>query len=240
MKLTFLGTRGYIDSCSPEHRQHSSLLLSYRGFRVVIDCGEDWLGKLGPISPHAIFVTHAHPDHASGLKDGANCPVYATMEVWSALANFPIADRRTIAPREPVDVSEIRVEAFPVIHSIRAPAVGYRVRAGRVVIFYVPDVIDVIDMAAALSGIKLYVGDGSSLTRPLVRRKGEQIFGHTTVKAQLCWCRDAWVARAIFTHCGSQIVEGDPRAVEAIVRELGNERGIEAQIAYDGMDLVLR
>lgn len=206
----------------------------------MIDCGEDWLGKLGPISPHAIFITHAHPDHASGLKDGATCPVYATKEAWRGMADFSIAERKTIAPREPVEIGAIRIEAFPVIHSIRAPAVGYRVRTGRVAIFYVPDVVDVIDRAEALSGINLYIGDGASLTRPLVRRKGEQIFGHTTVRAQLGWCRDAGLERAIFTHCGSQIVEGDQRAVEAIVRELGHERGIEARIAYDGLELVLR
>jgi len=240
VKLTFLGTRGYIDSCSPEHRQQSALLVEYRGVRVMIDCGEDWLGKIDPISPHAILITHAHPDHAFGLKDGAKCPVYATEEAWRGMAGFAIAERRTIAPREPVGIGAIRIEAFPVIHSIRAPAVGYRVRAGRVTIFYVPDVVDVIDRAEALSGIHLYVGDGASLTRPLVRRSGDQIFGHTTVRAQLGWCREAGVKQAIFTHCGSQIVESDQRAVEAIVRELGHERSIETRIAYDGLELALR
>jgi phosphoribosyl 1,2-cyclic phosphodiesterase len=142
VKLTFLGTRGYIASCSPEHRQHSSLLVSYGGVRLMIDCGEDWLGRLGPISPHAILVTHAHPDHAFGLKDGANCPVYATVDAWREMAAFSIAERRTIAPREPFKIGAIGVEAFPVIHSIRAPAVGYRVRAGRAAIFYVPDLVD--------------------------------------------------------------------------------------------------
>lgn len=206
----------------------------------MIDCGEDWLGKLGQISPHAIAITHAHPDHAFGLKDGASCPVYATAEAWRRMAGFPIAERTTIVPREPFEVGAIRIEAFPVIHSIRAPAVGYRLSAGRVAVFYVPDVIDVVDRAEALSGIHLYIGDGASLTRPLVRRKGDQIFGHTTVRAQLGWCRESRVERAIFTHCGSQIVEGDERTVETIVRDLGHERGVEAKIAYDGLELILR
>jgi hypothetical protein len=48
------------------------------------------------------------------------------------------------------------------------------------------------------------------------------------------------VERAIFTHCGSQIVEGDERIVETIVRNLGHERGVEAKIAYDGLELILR
>jgi phosphoribosyl 1,2-cyclic phosphodiesterase len=206
----------------------------------MIDCGEDWLGKVDPISPDAIFVTHAHPDHAFGLREGADCPVYATADAWRAMASFPIADPRIIKHREPVEIGAIRVEAFPAIHSIRAPAVGYRIGAGRVAIFYVPDVIDIVDRHDALSGIRLYIGDGASLTRPLVRRKGDKIFGHTTVRAQLGWCRDEGVTRATFTHCGSQIVEGDRRQVEAVVRKLGRERGIDAGVAHDGMELMLR
>lgn len=240
VKLTFLGTRGYTGSCSPEHRQHSALLVGYRGARIMIDCGEDWLGRLGPISPQAVFITHGHPDHAFGLKDGSNRPVYATEECWNRISDFPIADCRTVIPREPITVGAFRVEAFPVIHSIRAPAVGYRVGAGRVVIFYVPDVIDIVDRHDALSNIRVYIGDGASLTRSLVRRKGAQIFGHTTVRAQLGWCREEGVKRAIFTHCGSEIINGDQSALREAVKGLGLERGVHAEIAHDGLELVLK
>ena len=44
-------------------------------------------------------------------------------------------------------------------HSILAPAVGYRVSAGRVRIFYAPDLIFIHDRAAALKGVQLYIGD---------------------------------------------------------------------------------
>ena len=77
MKLTFLGTRGYIEPVSRRHRRHTSLLVSYKQKKIMIDCGEDWLDQLDDISPHAIVVTHAHPDHAGGLKNGGSCPVYA-------------------------------------------------------------------------------------------------------------------------------------------------------------------
>lgn len=59
----------------------------------MIDCGANWAGRLDEISPHAIFVTHGHPDHAFGLKDGADCPVYATAETWETLSGFPIRQR---------------------------------------------------------------------------------------------------------------------------------------------------
>lgn len=237
MKLTFLGTRGYIDSCSPEHRRHSALLLSYGSQRLMIDCGEDWLGRVDSVSPHAILVTHAHPDHAFGLKDGARCPVFATRECWEGLDAFPIAERREIQARAPFDIGAIRIEAFAVIHSIRAPAVGYRIEAGSRAIFYVPDVIDIESRGEALSGIGLFIGDGASLTHPLVRRSRGRIFGHTTVRAQLGWCRETGVRRAIFTHCGKEIVEGERRAMADKVRKLGRERGVEAGIAFDGLSL---
>ena len=41
MKLTFLGTRGEIEARTRQHRMHSSVLVSYRGAKVMIDCGLD-------------------------------------------------------------------------------------------------------------------------------------------------------------------------------------------------------
>ena len=68
MQLTFIGTRDEIDARTRRHRMHTSLLVSYRSANVMIDCGLDWLGKLKRFSPSAIVLTHAHPDHAWGLK----------------------------------------------------------------------------------------------------------------------------------------------------------------------------
>jgi hypothetical protein len=45
---------------------------------------------------------------------------------------------------------------------------------------------------------------------------------------------------SIITHCGSEIVKGEERTVEAQLREMAVERGMEACIVHDGMTLVLR
>jgi ribonuclease BN (tRNA processing enzyme) len=71
MKLTFLGTRGNIEVRNRLHRIHTSMMVSYYQKRIMVDCGEDWLGNLDLINPHAIVITHGHPDHAFGLKEGA-------------------------------------------------------------------------------------------------------------------------------------------------------------------------
>lgn len=97
--------------------------------------------------------------------------------------------------------------------------------------------IDIDCRTEALSGIGLYIGDGASLTRPLVRMGEGRIFGHTTVRAQLGWRRENGVRWAIFTLCGKEVVEGDRGSMEAEVRELGRARAVAATIAFDGLSL---
>ena len=240
MKIVFAGTRGYIESRNRRHFMHTSLDVSYLSDTVRIDCGADWLEQTDSIRAAAIAITHAHPDHAEGLKNGAPCPVYATEDAWETMASYPIEERRKVNLREPFQIGKIRFEAFPVIHSTRAPAVGYRVAAGRVSIFYVPDVVYIENRQDALSGVHLYIGDGATLTQSFVRKVGGSLIGHAPVQTQLTWCRKEGVPRAVITHCGSEIVEGDERTLGAKLRKMAEERNVEAQIAYDGMEMVLR
>lgn len=240
MKITFLGTRGYIDIRTKKHYRHTSTLISYKGTRVMIDCGLDWLGKVDRINPDAIVITHAHPDHAWGLQDGSPCPVYATRASWNALKKFPIKKKVLVKNRQKFSIGSIHFEVFAEVHSIRAPAVGYRITAGRNSIYYCGDLISINQRHAALHGVKLLIGDGATIVRPMVRRKGNKIFGHTTIRAQLGWCKKEKVPRAIITHCGTQIVGAKPGVAEKKVAQLGKERGVDAAIAYDGMKVILR
>jgi phosphoribosyl 1,2-cyclic phosphodiesterase len=240
VKLRFLGTRGEIEARTARHRRHSSLAVAYRGRELIVDWGLDWRGRLGQLKPQAIVLTHSHPDHAGGLRDGVPCAVYATEATWAALGRYPIEQREVVEPTHPFRLGSIRLEAFPVEHSLRAPAVGYRIEAGRSAIFYAPDLVAIADERAALSGLDLYVGDGAAVTRSIIRRRDGRAIGHASIRVQLDWCADGAVPRAVFTHCGSEIVKGDPAAIAERVDALGRERSVRAEIAYDGLELVLR
>ncbi len=240
MKLTFLGTRGYIEARTRRHRRHASLLATYYQGRIMIDCGEDWLGRVASVRPGAILITHAHPDHAGGLARGVPCPVYATEEGWASMGDWPIRDRRVLEVRRPKRIAGLTVEAFSVEHSTRAPAVGYRISAGRAAVFYVPDLVYIHERAEALAGAGLYIGDGAAVDTPMVRKRQDRLIGHAPVRTQLTWCRKEGVPEAIITHCGSEIVTGDERSLGARLRRMARDRGVSVRIAHDGMERVLR
>jgi ribonuclease BN (tRNA processing enzyme) len=238
MRVTFLGTRGEIKIRSRLHWRHSALLVKHEAARIMVDCGADWLMRLKSIAPSDIVLTHAHPDHAAGLAGGAPCPVYATKETLKALQHFAVREQRTMPLRKRMTIRGISFEAFPVQHSIRAPAVGYRISANRASFFYVPDVAKLPNPSRALRGTDLFIGDGATMTRSMVREKNGMLIGHAAVSEQLVWCAKAQVHRAIFTHCGSPIVRGDARVLNRQVRQLAGALEIDARIACDGDELM--
>lgn len=202
----------------------------------MIDCGTDWLREVKRVAPDAIVLTHAHPDHVDGLRRGSPCPVYAPPAVWRAIAAWPIEERRRLASRAPTDVGGVQFEAFLLDHSVIAPAAGYRVTAGRTTIFYAPDVLGIRNAAAALKGVSLYVGDGATIARPIVRveRRTGVAVGHASIATQLEWCARAGVPRAIFTHCGRAIVAG-AGGVSRHISDLAQAHNVNARVACDGL-----
>lgn len=238
MLLTFLGTRGYIEPRTRKHYSYTATMITYNGKKIMIDCGLDWARKIWRIKPHAIVLTHAHPDHAFGLKNGSPCPVYASKKTWKLIANYLIADnlRHTLLVTKPTTIFGVRFQSFANIHSIKAPAVSFRISIGKKTLFYTGDIAYIPNIKKVLKNVLLYIGDGATITQSLIRRHNNDIYGHASIKTQLVWCKKAGVKHAIFTHCGSAIVAHAQKSKNQIT-ELAKQKGIQAQIAYDGLTL---
>lgn len=239
MKICFCGTRGYIEESSRLHRMHSACLLTFARRRLLLDVGETWSGRIAELDPDWIAITHAHPDHAFGLRDGTDVPVYVTPTTKRLLRKYPVANFRTMLAGRWRRIGPFRVLPYTVVHSIRCPAVGFKVRAGGMTIVYNPDLISIDERDRVLDGVDAYIGDGASLTRPIVRRRDGALFGHTTIRAQLNWCKDAGIRRAFIVHCGKQIVQMAPREAQRRVDELAGP-SMHATVTHDGMEIVLR
>jgi phosphoribosyl 1,2-cyclic phosphodiesterase len=204
---------------------------------MMLDCGADWLGQLDAIHPSAILLTHAHPDHAFGLRNGAPCPVYASADCWRSICSFPIRGREQLPLRKRCQIHGIYVSAWPVVHSLRAPAIGLRIETNGSCLFYVPDVAAISDADMVLRNVQLYIGDGASLSRPILRRRSGALIGHASIAMQLKWCAEHGIPHAIFTHCGTQIVRGDGRSLRAALNRRAHKYLLTAGFARDGMEL---
>lgn len=238
MQLIFHGTLSSIAQRNVRHARQSLLEIAFGGRRLLIDCGSDWLGQLPLADPVALLLTHAHPDHIGGLVAGAACPVYADAVTWEKIDTFPLPHRRLITPRQPFYVAGIRCEAFALQHSPRAPAVGYRIQAGRSTIFYCPDVAVIPEQHQALSGVQIYIGDGASYRQSLLRLEDDMLYGHAPLQDQLHWCAEEKVPCMLVSHCGEEIIDDEHRVLHHL-QNSANKLGIQASIAYDGMILQL-
>jgi hypothetical protein len=87
--------------------------------------------------------------------------------------------------------------------------------------------------------VQVYIGDGATVTRSFIRKRGRALIGHSPVRTQLTWCEKGGAPRAVIAHCGSEIVTGDKREISAKIRAMAAERRVDARIAYDGMKVKL-
>lgn len=242
MRLRFYGTKGYVDEESPAHRGHSAWSLETGGFRLLCDFGENRKGLLSQIAPDAIFVSHAHPDHAGGLAEGTSVPVLASAVTHEITRDFPLGKRVTLDPGRPARVGRVAITAFPVVHSIRCPCVAARIETPEGVVVYSGDIVAFEEPAAALTGAALYVGDGSTLEGSLVRRQPSGVLvGHTTVRAQLGWLDAFGVPRAIFSHFGKGPIALGEEALGDALAAIAAEKAprCEVSAARDGRELDL-
>ncbi|MFQ5996388.1 MAG: MBL fold metallo-hydrolase [Dehalococcoidales bacterium] len=230
-KLVFLGTKGEIEESAPKHKYHSSLLIISNEVKLLIDYGMLRKYSLEEIQPDAILITHAHPDHYAWLNEDVKTetPAYLTKQT-ADYGKFLPANTKIFKPDEEFEIEPFRCLPYRVIHSIRCPAVGYKIETPDRTLVYNSDLVAIVDKEKILEGVDYYIGDGSSIKANLVRRKGDQIFGHTRISTQVNWCQKYRISNIIFTHLGKETMEKE--------KEFGEENA-EVILAYDGLELMI-
>ena len=231
MRITFLGTRGEVEERERTHRYQTGLLIEGKEAKILFDCGEE---RFLAEKPDAIFLTHAHPDHTKGLKKGTELPVYLTRETEEGIRKFGLENRTRLEPGKQTSLKEVKIIPYRVYHSLKAPAVLLKVSEGDFTFIFAPDVLSIPDREKVLEGVDLYIGDGSSLKRNLVRRSDDKVIGHAAVKTQMGWLHKAGVQYAIFTHWGTEAIRLHGNTLKFRIRRFAGP-ALKAEVARDGM-----
>jgi ribonuclease BN (tRNA processing enzyme) len=227
IRLTFLGTKGEIEEYSEKHRYHSSLLIEYRKFKILIDHGIRSGKTINQIKPNAVLVTHAHPDHYVWTKkdEKTRIPVYATRETIS-YGKFKPENYKIINPGKRFGLGHFSIIPGRVMHSLKCPGICFRISAGNKNIIFTGDLVDIINKNKILKNADYYIGDGSSIKANLVRKKGKKFFGHARITTQINWCRKFSIKNMIFTHLGKETIRKE--------KEFRKSHP-DVTFAYDGM-----
>ncbi len=242
MTIEFPGTRGEIEESSAQHKYHSSLVVRYKNTGALVDLGVKFNPRLiDRINDFdLILITHAHPDHYLWtLKDEkrVDIPVYLTEVTFDYGKYKPLGYKIIKSDRE-YRLKDLNITAYPVIHSLRCPAVAYKIKGGKTLI-YAPDLVDFEeDKSKILNGIDLLIADGSSLNINMVRRREGKLFGHTRIKTIIGWCKKYGISRLIITHCGKQIVTMDQNKLAEKLKEYA-EKKVRVEVAHDGWKMEL-
>jgi len=239
MRLTFLGTRGAHVPAGNGHIKHSALLLEVGGQKLMFDCGSDWRGQLKQLQPDTVFISHAHDDHAGGLDDSYNGPLWASDATWKARPDLIGPTRQTFEARVPLQCGDCGILPWPVVHSFRAPTVAFRISCATTTLFYAPDIASLPDADIALDGVDLYIGDGAALDASLLRVEQDQLCGHASLPQQLAWCIAHGVPRMLISHCGAVLVSPQHQEALAPLQQYAAEQGIRLEVAEDGLELKL-
>jgi len=228
-KFIFLRTKGEIEEETPVHRYHSSMVLETGETKLLIDYGLLRYLVLQEISPDAVLITHAHPDHYSWLKQDihSDIPVYCTRETLD-YGKFKPDNAIVTTPLSRFKVGNVGCMAYRVVHSIRCPAVGWKLEFEGKTLVYNSDLVDIEQKDSVLEDVDYYVGDGSAVRANLVRRRGDVLFGHTRIITQVHWCQKFRINHVIFTHLGKETL-----------REEANFKADHPEVifAYDGLEL---
>jgi len=242
MKLIFLGTLGEGVRKSHNRRRRSCILVDLEDVKFFLDCGLGNDDLVHKYQPDFILLTHAHPDHAWGIPADYEGLVVMSRETHERLKeDGRLPNKVKVVKRNSkFTVKGIQFRFYPVSHSTKAPANLIIFRVGDKKICYAPDCFWIKGYTKVLNGVNLYIGDGSSIDKDLIRRckVHNEPVGHWSIRKQMDILAKVDVPYIIFSHVGEQIQEIDDRRVLSMIRSF-TKHDCVVELAHDGMEIDL-
>jgi ribonuclease BN (tRNA processing enzyme) len=239
MKVTFLGTKGFIESDNEAHKGHSATLFESGADKLLVDCGQSWAESdiLEIHKPKWVLITHAHPDHCNGLTDKKGPKFYGNPDTVERLKD-KIKGIKSIPYDKSLKLGAFNVTPVKIFHSIEDPANGYIIDVDDRLVGLFTDVAWIPKYLEILKGLDLYIGDCSTLEKSTIRKTDDSdIYGHASVKDQLKWLNKAGVDKAIFTHLGTEPLEMTDEELTNKIKEMADAAGYKflvLRVAKDG------
>jgi ribonuclease BN (tRNA processing enzyme) len=240
MRVQFIGSG---DAFGSGGRAQTCMLLETPAARVLLDCGTSALEGLKragvePNTVQAVLVSHLHGDHFGGLPfflldaqlhsrradplpiagpAGVQERVRAAQEVLfpgsSGMTYRFRTDYLEWPERQPVNIAEVRVTAYPVAHASGAPSYALRVEASGKVLAYSGDTEWVDTLPEAAAGADLFVCEAYFFDKPM---KYHLSYRTVLQRRAALNCR-----RILLTHMSSDLLARLPE--------------VELETAFDGL-----
>jgi len=215
---------------SKSRRSRSSILVSKRGFNLLIDCSPDFLEqverqKIKNID--AVILTHLHSDAAGGLKKfnkwaKKSVSIYTERSNFKRIKHLKNLDLREIQLGRSKSIGPFKVSAYRVMHGLTPgfSTVGYRIDKK---LGYISDVGEIPKKNLHyFKNLKLLFLDGALWF-------GKRMKGHLNVEEAAELSRVLESKKTVLTQVG----HGYPPYGQA-VRKI-KKVGKRMELAYDGM-----
>jgi len=251
-EIQFLGTSGektfprtdcQDEQCKTDKRLNASAVYRNAGTNILLDMGHEDLAQRIQEKLNAVCLTHAHHDHVDGLaKLPKDVPLLMHRKTWGNLMEYQPDLAKELSEREVhlyncynvIKVGDAKVRWLPVTHSNKFHTYALRLDRN---ILYSPDLGEIEDQW--LKGISVWIIDGESLKRDVVKEKGEEEARHQSIMHSLKQAKQAEIPQVIVTHIGHIGIKSDdlPSTLTALAKEVGYEGHIIA--AMDGFTIPL-
>lgn len=229
MKVTTLGTRGKVEPSSPDHKNHTGILINNE---LLIDVGEANFMKH---KPKWIIFTHFHPDHGFFISRGE--PFSPEVPHFGPEPHQLIPKLQIV--NEPFEIGSYRIRPFPVIHALRLKSLGYIIEKENKKVLFTGDVAWIEKkVLQELPLVDLVITEATLIKKGgRINRKKDKIFGHTGVP-DLIRILKPLSKRLAFIHYGEWFFEDVEKNIQQLI-ELGIE-GLEIIPAHDSMEINLK